>query len=155
MAINRQPSLRKASPVLLTAALICLLLGLAADCLWCATVSVKLTAGEYSIHKGTNGDDILTLDSYATDFEPGNPMLPVKVSYVLLPPTADLSTLSMKVDDMKSKAFGRLLDIGPAPPAVALIDTGEVLSWGRGKSIVGGRNMLVYGTDDYYPREHA
>jgi hypothetical protein len=52
-------------------------------------------------------------------------------------------------------AIERPITVEPAPPAFTWIDGREVLSWGRGKHMVGTRNTLVYDKNGYFPESHV
>lgn len=79
----------------------------------------------------------------------GNPALPCKLIYLALPPNADESSVSIE-RGCSTVTLPGSYDIAPVP-AIASSATG--LEWGFGKSIVAGRNALVYARNEFYPRE--
>ena len=88
---------------------------------------------------------------FATVASPGDPSLPFKDIYIILPPNADPSTVSVSLSDDTRETVSCDADIAPAPPIVTVLDGKQIEDWGRGKRIEAGRNVLVYGANAFYP----
>lgn len=83
---------------------------------------------------------------------PGDPDLPSQDLTVILPPEADLSSVSVELTDVSEHTLAERYDVAPAPPVVTVVDGQKIEDWGTGKQIEAGRNILVYGKDDFYPQ---
>ena len=78
----------------------------------------------------------------------GDPALPCKTMYVVLPPDADESKVRVSMREASVSESAEAYDISPVPPAVC---ADGVQDWGYGKNIKNGRNQLTYGIDRFYP----
>ncbi len=98
-------------------------------------------------------DGAITFDApgYSTAASPGDPSLPFKTVWVLLPPNADLKSVQVSLRDEVGSELPDTYNVAPCPPLGADEADGTKISWGPGKEIVDGRNILVYGTDAFYP----
>jgi hypothetical protein len=122
---------------------------------WAGSVSVTLRTGTYAIGRDDQGLDEITMADFNPSCDPGNPKLPSRIFNILLPPGADLTTLSLSLRDPEPVDVPGHFNVGPAPPAVTWSDGKQVTEWGEGKQIVDGRNMGVFGVDASYPGTHA
>ena len=77
--------------------------------------------------------------------EPGQPRLPQKIATYALPSDADLSTVSVAVDDMEFAERSLDFPVRPASPRLTSADSVPV--YGAAKTIVDGKDMAVYGAD--------
>ncbi len=136
-----------------------------------SSVEITLHAGqpEYSI-TGTGGDTV-RINGFSWFHSPGDPQLPSRTYTVLLPPEADLSTISVSATKSSSSEVAKKLDVKACPPfAVQQRKPGpggkgkprtgkakpgglrpDRLEWGDGKKIEHGRNLLVYGHSMKFP----
>ncbi|MEM2088598.1 MAG: C25 family cysteine peptidase [Thermoproteota archaeon] len=89
----------------------------------------------------------IELDDFYSSVDPGNPQLPFKTLDVLLPPNADINSITIQISRDESREMNITGEVAPSPP---LACNGTV-EWGVGKEISDGRNLLVYGRDEYYP----
>jgi len=87
------------------------------------------------------------LDGFYSLVDPGNPELPFKTLDVLLPPNTDINTIAIQISRDESHEMNITGEVVPSPP---LACNGTV-EWGVGKEISNGKNLLVYGRDEYYP----
>lgn len=88
---------------------------------------------------------------------PGKPALPTVRLCVLVGPDADLETLRISaLDTVGSTLDGEFL-VRPAPPISHLDNSGPfpvfVPSWPEGMVVVDGKDMAVYGANNWYPGE--
>ncbi|MEM3658984.1 MAG: C25 family cysteine peptidase [Thermoproteota archaeon] len=90
---------------------------------------------------------LVELDDFYTSIDPGNPQLPFKTLDVLLPPNVDTGSVSVQILQDKSLEMNVTKILAPAPPLVC----NEKVEWGEDKEICDGKNLLVYGKDEYYP----
>lgn len=93
----------------------------------------------------------ISAPGFATAISPGDPALPFKDIYIILPPNADARSVRIRLLDDTRQVVSYDSDIAPSPPIVAMAGGNRVEDWGRGKYIRAGRNTLVYGTDAFYP----
>lgn len=94
----------------------------------------------------------IAVDGFCSSASSGNPALPCKMIYLALPPNADMTTVTVSPSSYSTTTLPGSYDIGPVP-AIASADA--TVEWGAGKSVIEGRNTLVYGRDDFYPREQV
>jgi hypothetical protein len=119
------------------------------------SVAVTLRAGSFEIGQDDQGYGEIRMAGFNPSCDPGNPRLPSRIFNILLPPRADLTTLSLSLRDVEPLDVSGYFNVGPAPPAVTWSNGEQVTEWGEGKQIVDGRNMEVFGVDAGYPGAHA
>ena len=85
----------------------------------------------------------------------GEPAIPSKIIKVLLPPDADLSTVTYVVQSTDHEPVEGALDIKPVPPMGTRIDGVEVIVWPEGKEIANGKDVAIYETNALWPRQDA
>ena len=85
----------------------------------------------------------------------GEPAIPSKIIKVLLPPDADLSTVTYVVQSTDHESVEGALDIKPVPPMGTRIDGVEVIVWPEGKEIANGKDVAIYETNALWPRQDA
>ena len=89
----------------------------------------------------------IELEDFYYSGDPGNPELPYKVLDVLLPPNVEAESIDIQVSRDESYEVNVTGEVAPAPPLAC----NKTVEWGTGKKISDGRNLLVYGRDEYYP----
>ncbi len=92
---------------------------------------------------------------FSTINSPGNPSLPAKDLYILLPPDTDISSVSAHLVPGFSINRHTNQDIEPFPPAAANVNGNKTYDWGPGKLISNGRNLKVYSKNDFYPQTNV
>lgn len=124
-----------------------------------AEISLDIKAGKYAIvkseHPGLKGKQAgssVRMEGFNATTSPGDPKLPVRIYEIALPPNVDWQSLKLSADAGETKIIPGEYDILPAPPERARVDDQELVDWGEGKDIVGGRNMHIYGKDAYLPQ---
>ena len=125
-----------------------------------AAIQVELEAGQHKMEKveyevlgerevGT----LIRMEGCHATTSPGDPVLPVRIYEVAVPPNIDWDSLELTVDPGRTVTLRGEWDLVPAPPLRARVGDEELIDWGYGKDIVAGRNMKVYGQDQFFPRE--
>ncbi|MBN2375973.1 MAG: hypothetical protein JXD22_06215 [Sedimentisphaerales bacterium] len=101
------------------------------------------------------GDDLLEMADTLQGGEPGAPMLPYRMTRVLLPANADLDTVQADLSGAEWEDFSGEYELGSVPPAATWDGEKPVFDWGNGDSsrIVAGRNIDIYGKDAYFPEQ--
>ena len=88
--------------------------------------------------------------------EPGQPQIPWKVITVLLPPNADLSTVSYTVNNITYSPVEGDFDIEPSPMIGTWDEDGNpVLVMPAERTVVDGYDVDIYNTDTYWPQQDA
>lgn len=90
-------------------------------------------------------------DGYASISSPGDPALPYKEVHIVLPPSADPESVSVRLSGVARRIAQTECDVPPAPPLAASTEDRVVHEWGRNKTIRNNRNILVYQKPAYYP----
>ncbi len=116
-------------------------------------------AGQITLHLDSPPCKILK-DSGETPFfikgfgnleDPGAPQLPEKSYWVLLPPNADLNTVTLKITGKTVTPLHDKLLVPPCPPARSM-DENPQTHWGQKKNIVNGLNLDIYEKNEFYPK---
>ena len=112
-------------------------------------ITYPLSAGEYRIIQDESGFHriLMSAQGYGVMESPGDPVLPQKMIELLVPGDTDWSSVTLTIENRNSETLAGSYNIAPNPPFKH--DSEE--DWGFGKSIVNGKNMLVYGEDGIYP----
>jgi hypothetical protein len=79
--------------------------------------------------------------------EPGCPVLPSKSYSFLVPPDADLSSVSFEIQGLTEKSLEGAFNVKPARPPMSV--DGPV--WPENRNIVNGKNVDIYSSNTYYP----
>lgn len=96
--------------------------------------------------------DKIAVRGFCSSASSGNPALPCKLIYYALPPDADVSSVKILPGSYSTTTLPGSFDIAPTP---GIATSGGMIEWGNGKSITAGRNTLVYGRNEFYPREQV
>jgi len=116
------------------------------------TISLNLVADSYEITKDREGYDRITMQGYRPIGVPGEPTMPRKNFNILVPPDIDWETLKLTVVNSERAVLAGTYAIKPATPDTSSM---EDQSWKKGKNIVNGKNMAIYGADDFYPSKYV
>lgn len=119
------------------------------------SMTFTFEAGDYKMGKDDSGLDTIAMSGFADTDSPGDPVLPVKVYNIALPPDIDWSSLKLSIVSPKTKAIDGTFDIKPAPPFATDVDGKKVEEWGEGKEIVNGKNRKVYGASAQHPASYV
>ncbi len=98
-----------------------------------------------------SGKTIFTIKGFGNIEDPGAPQLPEKSYWVLLPPNADLKTLSLKITRKVITPFTKKILVPPCPPAKSM-DESSTTYWGHAKNIVEGLDINIYKKNKFYPK---
>lgn len=131
------------------AGLLVVLLLLSLSPLSAQTITVPTPSLSASFSPTDSGERI-TAPGYSTAGSPGDPDLPFVDVRVILPPGANPTGVALSGASVGSAGAH---EIAPAPPAATSAD--DALEWGMGKQIHGGRNVLSYSANQFYPAEHV
>jgi len=115
-------------------------------------LQVHVHIDEYSILKLDSGQQRIQVPGLRAWGDGGNPELPGELFRFALPPDANLSTVSLVLAPADLQALPGIYDLVPAPLAATEND-GQITISAASDQIVDGKNMLVYGSDDYYDLE--
>ena len=125
-----------------------------------AEISITLKAGKYDIKKGAykslnieHKGSYVDMEGFFSSDAPGDPMLPTRIYEIAVPPNIDWKTLKLSVDLGKVVTLPSAYDILPARALFTRMDKEDIVFWGAGKDIVSGRNMNVYGKDQFFPEK--
>ncbi len=96
----------------------------------------------------------VTDSGIATDYgfgyfrgQSGEPNIPIKKVTLLLPPDADLFTVTVQIRDIRKEHINGHVAIPPNPPCF----TEDRIIRPRGRNIVDGKDRDIYGTDAWFP----
>lgn len=84
---------------------------------------------------------------HTLDNNPGYPQLPIVVYTFLLPPDADLSTVTYRIDGLEEQIYKVPSPIEPASPPVY----NNERMWPEDRTIVNGKAVEVYENNQFYP----
>lgn len=115
------------------------------------TLSITLKSNSYKIINLPDGYQRIEMEGFGHISSPGNPELPSKVYNIALPPLTDFKNLDLIIENAEIEELPGTYNIKPAPPWVAFGE--EKIFWGKGKNIVDGKNMDVYGKNEKFPEE--
>ena len=113
------------------------------------TLALSMDLPALSISAADGFVDVAGGEGTTFSSEPGQPRLPKRVATYALPPDADLSTVSLTVDDVDATELPVDLPVRPAPPWLTSADS--VPFYGKAKNVVEGKDMGVYGIDAFHP----
>jgi hypothetical protein len=123
-------------------------------------IQVRFESGKYEIKRNKykifelrQEGSVPTMEGFSSSTSPGDPMLPVRIYEIAVPPNIDWKTLKLSFDLEKTFTLPDKYDILPAPPMRARVKDEELVDWGEGKNIVNGRNMNVYGRNAFFPEK--
>ena len=86
----------------------------------------------------------------------GEPRIPWMVYPVLLPPYADLSSVTCSVKQSVYETIAGRWQVEPTPPMATWDENGQVIIvWPEDKRIVDGRDVDIYQRDALWPEEEA
>lgn len=117
------------------------------------TISVSVDLSPVAISESSGFVDVAGGPSATLSSEPGQPRLPRQIVSYALPPDADLSTVSVTVDDVESTDLPLTRPVRPAPPWRTSADS--VPFYGSAKTVVDGKDMAVYGSSAFVPDSPA
>jgi hypothetical protein len=117
--------------------------------------AIQVNTAPVQINTGTGGSAFLTCKEQVQELgQTGEPNIPWKVFDILLPPDADLATVSCHAQSLKYKTISSL-DVGPVLPTATWDRklNSEVVFWPEKRSIVNGFDAAIYSADAFWPVE--
>ena len=86
--------------------------------------------------------------------QPGEPDIPWQKVTALLPPNADLSSVSLRLEAAEYSDISGTWQIDPVPPIATSDAQGKpVLMWPQGRTIENGRDAGIYNENEFWPQE--
>lgn len=132
--------------------LVCLALASAwASAALSAEIAVPLSTGNLSVSADACGHALFSGPGLVYTAAPGEPSLPSRVLTVLLPPGADIATVSVSVSGAAFEPVPGRWEVAPAGPPTTWDGTREIAVWPADAPIVDGRDVSVYGQDVFFP----
>jgi hypothetical protein len=116
-------------------------------------ITFTLKAGDYQISTDKEGFDMIKMEGFTSMASPGDPVLPIKIYNIAIPPDIYFESLQLSIIDATSEKSLGNYSIKPCSPDVTWTGEKEFFYWGEGKNIVDGKNMNVYGVDAFFPPE--
>jgi hypothetical protein len=123
-------------------------------------IQARLQAGKYEVRKhGYKIFDVAqqglvpVMQGFSLSNSPGDPMLPIRIYEIAVPPDIDWTTLRLSFDLEGTITLPEKYDIIPSPPMRARVGEQDFVNWGQGKNIVDGKNMNVYEKDAFFPEQ--
>lgn len=81
----------------------------------------------------------------------GAPNLPWQVVSVLLPPDAELASVTVRLEGTRWETVDGALRIAPAPPEMTWQDGRAMIDWPQSEQFADGRDAAIYDGDTEYP----
>ena len=104
-------------------------------------MSIRLDAPKFRLAKDGLGRTIVTVNGWTRCNSPGQPSLPAVFRRFLLPPDADISSVTLKVVSVS----GRSISVGKVAPVPLMLADGNLPNWKDGE------NPAAYGSDSLFP----
>ena len=117
---------------------------------------VEVETGEIFIDTDTSGAAIFNCDDICQLSEAGQPQIPWKTATVLLPPNADIDSVTCQINNADYAAVDGVWAVSPAPPILTRdADGNEIEEWPADITIVDGRDIDIYSTNSFWPGEEV
>lgn len=113
-------------------------------------VTIQLQSKEYNITKDADGFDAIDMDDFSIRYITGEPMLPIGVTNVLLPPDANISSVKLEVISEKTRLLDGAYDIRPSPEPRISASNDTYNSSNQNLDV----RSAVYLNDTLYPQEN-
>lgn len=113
----------------------------------------ELKTSEQRILGEVHSGELIDMHGFNSLSSPGDPILPFRIYDVVVPPNIDWDTTKLALEQVETVSIPGEHVILPAPPLRARVDDEELVEWGQGKDIVNGRNMRIYGSKEFFPKE--
>ena len=111
-------------------------------------IQLTLESPEYSVKSTERGDHIV-ISGFNHPGEPGEPALPMKVFWYVLPPNVIPASVSASIQGFSTEPLPGSLYLPPVPPFLSA--ESDTPYYGQEKNVVNGRDMGIYGTDAWFP----
>lgn len=117
-------------------------------------VVVPFVSAQADITDAGDGNVILKITDFSSFTSPGDPALPFTAIRVLLPPNADVRTLHVEIRNPIEEELPGTFNVAPTPPFVTYVGGQMIEDW-CGKQIENGKNIAIYGKDEFFPSSYA
>jgi hypothetical protein len=118
--------------------------------------AVALQTGSVEVESGTAGTAVFSCNDVRWLSDTGEPRIPWKVITVLLPPNAELSSVTCRVERPVLESVTGTWQVEPMPPIATRDENGRVIVvWPEDKRIVDGRDADIYERDAFWPEEQV
>jgi len=118
--------------------------------------TVALETAPVEVKSGDGGTVVFSCDDVHWLSDTGEPRIPWKVITVLLPPDADLSSLTCRIEWPVLESIAGTWQVEPMPPMATRDEDGrEIVLWPEDKRIVDGRDADIYEKDAFWPEEQV
>ena len=114
-------------------------------------VRVAVTGKNISVSVDAEGYARFTGPDIQYFSEAGEPAIPYRVVTVLLPPAAEPTSVSVKMDRASYDEIPGMWNVRPAEPPSTWDGTRVITAWPEDRTIVDGSDIAVYGRDDLFP----
>ncbi len=135
----------------LCSALLLSLLCLSSGAALAQTVRVLLPEEPVTVLPGPAGGVCFEGEDLQFPGRTGQPNLPYRVLKILLPPEADLETVSVSLDNVVETFVGGLWDVEPVPPMATWDGEKIVEIWPEDRIFEEGKDVAVYVSDTLFP----
>ncbi|MHC4640376.1 MAG: C25 family cysteine peptidase [Planctomycetota bacterium] len=121
-----------------------------------AESTVVLDTDSVGVETGESGVAVFSCDDVRWLSNTGEPRIPWKVITVLLPPDADLSSVTCRIEWPALESIAGSWQVEPMPPIATRDENGqEIVIWPEDKRIVDGRDADIYERDAFWPQEQV
>jgi hypothetical protein len=125
-----------------------------------AEIVIHVASSKYEVRESKyktldikQSGSVVHMEGFNQSTSPGDPVLPVRIYEIAVPPNIDWKTLKLSVEGVEALPIPDHYEIIPAPPLQARVENKDYINWGYGKDVVNGRNMKVYGKDQFFPEQ--
>ncbi|MCK4999462.1 MAG: hypothetical protein KAS23_08000, partial [Anaerohalosphaera sp.] len=118
--------------------------------------TTTVESSPFDISISTTGQAVFESEEDGCLSKSGEPQIPWKVMTVLLPPNADMATVSCSIVSAECETVEGLWEVSPVPPLLTRdADGNEIEEWPAGKTIVDGHDTDIYSDDALWPGEEV
>ncbi|MGB2807147.1 MAG: C25 family cysteine peptidase [Sedimentisphaerales bacterium] len=118
--------------------------------------TVALETAPVEVKSGNEGAAVFSSDEVFWLSDTGEPRIPWKVITVLLPPDADLSSVTCRLERSVLEDIAGSWQVEPMPPIATRDKDGrEIVLWPEDKRIIDGRDADIYEKDAFWPEEQV
>ncbi|MHC4736865.1 MAG: hypothetical protein ACYTDW_20805 [Planctomycetota bacterium] len=112
--------------------------------------TVVLQTSPVEVKSDGAGTVVFSCDDVFWLSDTGEPRIPWKVITVLLPPDADLSSLTCRIERPVLESIAGSWQVEPMPPIATRDENGqEIVLWPEDKRIIDGRDADIYEHDAF------
>jgi len=118
--------------------------------------TVGLQTAPLEVESGGDGMAVFSCDDVRWLSDTGEPRIPWKVITVMLPPDAELLSVTCRIERPGLEGIAGTWQVEPMPPIATRDENGyEIVVWPENKRIVDGRDADIYDRDAFWPEEQV